>query len=167
MFFSLVIISLLLVTSACLLISKSYSLYTRTEHQILTFGYTSLGIPYSLTEDLSESIPYLNSWPSAKYITVWPPSPTSWLCPGSHHLHPNTSPRLFGHSTYLTTALVKYPELLPTNGHFRLSLTLVVGFRSHCYTFRTPYPDPARTLQSLLKTLLLLFLWEIRILTDN
>src|SRR6266481_6826599 len=47
MFFSLIIISLLLVTSACLLILKSYSLYTQTEHQILTFSYTSSGIPYS------------------------------------------------------------------------------------------------------------------------
>src|SRR6266481_9444691 len=36
---------------------------------------------------------------------------------------------------------------------------------THCYTFGTLYPDPARTLQSLLKTFLLLFLWEIYILT--
>src|SRR6266481_4891971 len=101
------------------------------EHQTLTFSYTSLGIPYSHTEDLSESIPYCNSRPSAKYTTVWPTSLTSRLCPRSHHLHPNMSPRLFGHSTYSTTAIVKYPELLPTDGHLRLSLTLTVGFRSH------------------------------------
>src|SRR6266481_9980910 len=97
----------------------------------------------------------------------WPTSPTSQLCPRSHHLHPDTSPRLSGHSTYLTMALVKYPELLPTNRHFRLSLTLTVGFQSHCFTFRTLCPNLTRTLQSPLKTFLLLFLWEIRILTDN
>src|SRR6266481_5404093 len=96
MFFSLIIISLLLVTSACLLILKFYSLYTQTEHRTLTFSYTSSGIPYSRTEDLSESIPYWNSQPSAKYKIVRPTSPTSRLCPRSHHLHPNMSPRLFG-----------------------------------------------------------------------
>ncbi len=125
----------------------------------------SLGIPYSLTEDLSESDPCLNPQPLAEYTTVQPPSPTSWLCPRSHHLHPDTSLRLFGHSTYSTMALVKYPELLPTNGHFRLSLTLTVGFRSHCSTFGTLCPDLTRTLQSPLETFLLLFLWEIYILT--
>src|SRR6266481_3093877 len=50
--------------------------------------------------------------------------------------------RLSGHSTYLTMALVKYPEALPTNRHFRLSLTLMVGFQSHQYTFGTLHPDP-------------------------
>src|SRR6266481_5423795 len=71
MIFSLIIISLLLVTSACLLISKFYSLYTWTEHRILTFSYMSSGIPYSLTENLSESILYLNPQPLAKHTTVW------------------------------------------------------------------------------------------------
>jgi len=40
-------------------------------------------------------------------------------------------------------ALVKYPEALPTNRHFRLSLTLTVGFWSHQYMFRTLHPDPS------------------------
>src|SRR6266481_5203005 len=64
--------------------------------------------------------------------------------------------RLSGHSTYLTMALVKYPEALPTNGHFRLSLTLTVGFWSHQYTFRTLHPDPSGIPQLFVETSLFL-----------
>src|SRR6266481_9812792 len=122
-FFSLVIISLCWLHSPAPLEKTLYSLFTRTESQILIFGYTSLGNSYSFTEDFSESILHLNCWPLAKDTTVPPPTPTSQLYPRRHYLHPNTSLRLSGYSTYLTTALVKYPEALPTNRHFRLSLT--------------------------------------------
>src|SRR6266481_6570639 len=56
-FFSLVIISLLLVLSARFLLSrKLYSFDTHTEHQILIFGYMSSDYSYSFAEDFSESI---------------------------------------------------------------------------------------------------------------
>src|SRR6266481_541541 len=126
-FFSLVIISLCWLHSPAPLEKPLYSLFTQTESQILIFGYMSLGNSYSFTEDFSESILHLNPWPLAKDTAMQPPTLTSQLYPRCHYLCPNTSLRLSGHSTYLTTAIVKYPEALPTNGHFRLSLTQMVG----------------------------------------
>src|SRR6266481_2995427 len=155
-FFSLIIISLCWLHLPTSLKKTLYSLFTRTEHRILIFGYTSLGNSYSFTEDFSESILHLNPQPLAKDTTVQPPTPTNQLHPGRHYLCPNMSLRLSRHSTYLTTALVKYPEALPTNRHFRLSITLTVGFRSHQYTFGTLHPDPSGIPQLFVETSLFL-----------
>src|SRR6266481_7000178 len=122
-FFSLIIISLCWLHSPAPLEKTLYSLFTWTKSRILIFGYTSLGNSYSFTEDFSEAILHLNPWPLAKDTTVQLPTPTSRPYSRRHYLCPNTSPRLSGHSTYLTMALVKYPEALPTNRHLRLSLT--------------------------------------------
>src|SRR6266481_5743645 len=122
-FFSLIIISLCWLHLPAPLEKTLYSLFTQTEYRILIFGYTSLGNSYSSTEDFSESILHLDPWPLAEATTVQPPTPTSWLYPRCHYLRPDMSLSLSRHSTYLTTGLVKYPEALPTNRHFRLSLT--------------------------------------------
>src|SRR6266481_6949763 len=73
--------------------------------------------------------------------------------------------RLSRHSTYLTMALFKYPEALPMNGHFRPSLTLMVGFWSHQYTFGMLHPDPSGIPQLFVETSLFLNIWEKCILT--
>src|SRR6266481_5511229 len=155
-FFSLIIISLCWLHLPAPLEKTLYSLFTRTEHQILIFSYMSLGNSYSFTEDFSESILPLNPQPLAKDTTAQPPTLTNQLYPRCHYLHPDTSLRLSRHSTYLTMALVKYPEVLPTNGHFRLFLTLMVGFRSHQYTFRTLCPNPSGISQLFVGTSLFL-----------
>src|SRR6266481_8929747 len=125
-FFSLVIISILLVISAHFLLSrKLYSFDTHTEYQILIFGYTSSDYSYSFAEDFSESILHLYPQPLARNTTAQLSTLTNWPYPRRHYICPNTSLRLSRHSIYLTTALVKYSEKLPTNGHFRLSLTLM------------------------------------------
>src|SRR6266481_3961012 len=160
-FFSLVIISLCWLHLPAPLEKTLYSLFTQTESRILIFGYMSLGNSYSFTEDFSESILHLNPWPLAKDTTMPPPTPTSQLHPGHHYLHPDTSLRLSGYSTYLTMALVKYPEALPTNGHFRPSLTLTVGFWSHQYAFGTFCPNPSGIPQLFVETFLFLNIWEI------
>src|SRR6266481_2551422 len=166
-FFSLVIISLLLVLSARFLLSrKLYSFDTHTEHRILIFSYTSLDYSYSFAEDFSESILHPYPQPLARNTTVQLPTPTNWPYPGCHYICPDMSLRLSRHSIYLTTALVKYSETLPTNGHFRLSLTLIIGFRSHQYAFRTLRPGPSGTPQPFVKTSFFTNLWEIRILTE-
>src|SRR6266481_9587973 len=145
-FFSLIIISLLLVISACFLLSKKlYSLDTCTEHRILIFGYTSSDYSYSFAEDFSESILHLYPRPLARNTTVQLSTLTNQPYPGRHYICPNTSLRLSRHSIHLTTAPVKYSEALPTNGHFRLSLTLTIGFRSHQYVFGTLRPGPSGT----------------------
>src|SRR6266481_3210018 len=165
-FFSLVIISLLLVISAHFLLSKKlYSLDTQTEHRILIFGYMSSDDSYSFAEDFSESILHLYPRPLARNTTAQLSTPTNWPYPGCHYICPDTSLRLSRHSIYLTTALVKYPETLPTNRHFRLSLTLTIGFRSHQHMFRTLRPGPSGTPQPFVKTSFFTNLWEIRILT--
>src|SRR6266481_862061 len=145
-FFSLVIISLLLVISACFLLSrKLYSFDTHTEHRILIFSHTSLDYSYSFAEDFSESILHPYPRPLARNTAVQLPTPTNRPYPGHHYICPDTSLRLSRHSIYLTTALVKYSETLPMNGHFRLSLTSTIGFRSHQYAFGTLRPSPSGT----------------------
>src|SRR6266481_8884027 len=143
-FFSLVIISLLLVISAHFLLSrKLYSFNTHTKYRILIFGYTSSDYSYSFAEDFSESILHPYPQPLARNTAAQPPTPTNQPYPGRHYICPDMSLRLSRHSIYLTMALVKYPEALPTNGHFRLSLTLTVGLQSHQYMFGTLHPDPS------------------------
>src|SRR6266481_1242895 len=145
-FFSLVIISLLLVISARFLLSrKLYSFDTHTEHQILIFGYTSSDYSYSFAEDFSESILHPYPRPLARNTAAQLSTPTNRPYPRRHYICPDTSLRLSRHSIYLTTALVKYPEALPTNGHFRLSLTLMIGFWSHQHMFGTLFPGPSGT----------------------
>src|SRR6266481_5519129 len=145
-FFSLVIISLLLVISAHFLLSrKLYSFNTHTKYRILIFGYTSSDYSYSFAEDFSESILHLYPRPLARNTAVQLPTPTNWPYPGCHYICPDMSLRLFRHSIYLTTALVKYPEALPMDGYFRLSLTLMIGFRSHQHAFGTLRPGPSGT----------------------
>src|SRR6266481_6035203 len=102
-FFSLVIISLLLVISARFLLSKKlYSLDTRTEHRILIFGYTSSDYSYSFAEDFSESILHLYPWPLARNTTAQLSTPTNQPYPGHHYTCPDTSIRLSRHSIHLT-----------------------------------------------------------------
>src|SRR6266481_2968161 len=165
-FFSLVIISLLLVISARFLLSqKLYSLDTRTKHRILIFGYTSSDYSYSFAEDFSESILHLYPQPLARNTTAQLSTLTNRPYPRRHYICPDTSLRLSRHSIYLTMALVKYSETSPTNGHFRLSLTLTLGFQSHQYTFGTLRPGPSGTPEPFVKTFFFTNLWEICILT--
>src|SRR6266481_8388350 len=100
---------------------------------------------YSFAEDFSESILHLYPQPLARNTTAQLSTPTNRPYPGRHYICPDTSLRLSRHSIYLTMALVKYPEALPTNGHFRLSLTSTIGSRSHQYAFGTLRPGPSRT----------------------
>src|SRR6266481_4294281 len=145
-FFSLVIISLLLVISAHFLLSrKLYSFDTHTEHRILIFGYTSSDYSYSFAEDFSGSILHPYPWPLARNTAVQLPTPTNRPYPRRYYICPDMSLRLSRHSISLTTALVKYSETLPTNRHFRLSLTSTIGFQSHQYAFGTLRPGPSGT----------------------